>query len=242
MKKIAKLNSTPLPFAFILVFLTVGVLGCKEPKRLELPFSADGLRYAARDGRLERVQKAIDSGTDVNLTNQDGATALMLAAFNGHTRVVELLLKHGANVNHVDNGGRTALMYAATDANLETLKLLIDSKINIDATENTEGFTALMFATAEGHIEATKLLLSANADTTLADKDGDTAESFALKAGHQAVADLFQEKATESESLKSEQPAEVKALSSEQAGAAEENGTPDSSKSTAPKAAPSSKK
>jgi ankyrin repeat protein len=48
-----------------------------------------------------------------------------------------------------------------------------------------------MFAAAEGHIDVVRILLEYNADPSLEDIDGDTAETFARQNGHSEVADLL---------------------------------------------------
>ena len=55
-----------------------------------------------------------DKSVNLNQSDNNGNTALMLAAYYGHTKVVELLLSDKrVNVNQSDNNGTTALMLAA---------------------------------------------------------------------------------------------------------------------------------
>lgn len=51
-------------------------------------------------------------GADINTTNEQGQTPLMLAAGKGHTSTVEQLLKHKANTDAKDTDGNTALIHA----------------------------------------------------------------------------------------------------------------------------------
>ena len=62
---------------------------------------------------------------------------------------------------------------------------------------NNEHFTALMWAAAEGQAENVNLLLKHQADTTLEDIDGDTAESFAAKKGYTEIVKILQDAAPE---------------------------------------------
>jgi ankyrin repeat protein len=57
--------------------------------------------------------------------------------------------------------------------------------------DSEEHFTPIMFAAAEGHIDVVRILLEYNADPSLEDIDGDTAETFARQNGHSEVADLL---------------------------------------------------
>jgi len=54
------------------------------------------LMIAAKDGRLRAVERLISAGVDLNKTNNEGRTALMLASINGHTDVVRCLQENGA--------------------------------------------------------------------------------------------------------------------------------------------------
>ena len=76
--------------------------------------------YAARQGAGEAVAALADAGADLNATDPDGATPLVLAVINGHARVAVLLLARGADPNIADRTGMTPL-YAAVD--LHTMQL-----------------------------------------------------------------------------------------------------------------------
>jgi ankyrin repeat protein len=146
---------------------------------------------AALNGNIETVRQAIEGKVDVNATDDQRRTALMLASFNGHTPVVELLLEASASVDHRDASGRTALMFAATSSNVETVKTLLDAGAEVNAVDSGEGFTALMHAAAEGQVEVVKVLLEHNADPDIRDVDGDTARDFAAQNGHAEVVRLL---------------------------------------------------
>jgi ankyrin repeat protein len=72
------------------------------------------LMYAARQGAMEAVTALADVGADVNLTDPDGTTALVLAIINAHYDVAQVLLERGADPNLEDGAGMGAL-YAAID-------------------------------------------------------------------------------------------------------------------------------
>lgn len=161
---------------------------------------------AALEGDLPTVVKALESGYKVNHPDPTGRTAIMYAAYNGHTAIVKELLLAGAEVNLKDEGGSTALMFASSGPFRETVILLLDKGAEINAIDSNEHFTALMWAAAEGQTDIVKLLLERGADLTLKDIDGDTAESFATKAGKFEVAQLL--KAAASGPSEQEKPGE----------------------------------
>lgn len=64
---------------------------------------------AAVFGKTEIALALIDAGADVNITNNDGSTALHTAAFFCRTEIVKALLAKGADKNLKNNAGSTAL-------------------------------------------------------------------------------------------------------------------------------------
>jgi ankyrin repeat protein len=74
------------------------------------------LMYAARQGSSGAVRVLAEMGAELNLTDPDGTTALVLAIINSHFDTAALLLKKGADPNLADSTGMGAL-YAAVDMN-----------------------------------------------------------------------------------------------------------------------------
>lgn len=102
-------------------------------------------------------------GVDIERTNLNDETALMLASINGNVEIIKLLIQKGAEVN---KPGWTPLHYAATKGDLGTLKLLISQSAYLDA-ESPNGTTPLMMAAKYGTYEAVRLLIEEGADPTL---------------------------------------------------------------------------
>ena len=73
------------------------------------------LMYAARQGAVNAVRALVAARADLNLTDPEGTTALMLAINNAHYDVATLLAEH-ADPNIADVTGMTAL-YAAVNMN-----------------------------------------------------------------------------------------------------------------------------
>ena len=76
------------------------------------------LMYAARQGALEATRALAIGNADLNLTDPEGTTALMLAIDNAHYDVAAQLVERGADPGVADVTGMTAL-YAAV--NMHTL-------------------------------------------------------------------------------------------------------------------------
>jgi len=73
------------------------------------------LMYAARQGALEATTALLESGADMNATDPDGATALVLAIINANYEVAAALVEKGADPNIGDKEAKMAALYAAVD-------------------------------------------------------------------------------------------------------------------------------
>ena len=66
---------------------------------------------ACTQGNVEVVNSLLDSGFDINATDEDDITALQLAAASGQEQVVRLLLVRGAAVDQANLTGWTPLLH-----------------------------------------------------------------------------------------------------------------------------------
>src|SRR5262245_22137895 len=72
--------------------------------------------YAAREGAAGAARVLADGGAELNATDPDGTTPLVLAIINGHYDTAGVLVDKGADPNIADSAGMAAL-YAAVDMN-----------------------------------------------------------------------------------------------------------------------------
>jgi len=108
----------------------------------------------------ESAKILIDRGTDIELKNWYGNSAVMLSVHN--TEIAKILIDRGAKLDVVNLSGKTALMLAAPKY-ADVVKLLIDKGANIKPRQNSKfDFTqnALDFAALSGNIESAKLILA----------------------------------------------------------------------------------
>lgn len=73
-----------------------------------------GIWYAAQYGDVERIEKLIKTGCNVDKVDSTGYTALHYAARNGKMEVCKFLVELGADLNAVTKGGVSALCRAAS--------------------------------------------------------------------------------------------------------------------------------
>lgn len=79
------------------------------------------VHFAAQYGAAEVAALLADAGANLEATEPDGVTPLMMAVINGHYDVAAVLVRKGANVNAVDRSGRGALYHAVDMNRLEWL-------------------------------------------------------------------------------------------------------------------------
>lgn len=120
----------------------------------------------ARTNEYETLGKMIDSGLDVNLSNDKGDTLLMLASYNGSFETTKMLLEKGALVDKKNDRGQTPLAGVAFKGNLEIVKLLVENGANIDEN-NGLGMTPYSFAVMFGRSEVASYLESKSKNKSL---------------------------------------------------------------------------
>jgi ankyrin repeat protein len=120
---------------------------------------ASELIEASRQNYLGIVRLLLlDQGTNPNLQNTAGQTALMWASYHSHIDMVWLLLDYGADSNLQDKRGQTALMFASRLGHTDVVRELLDRGADLNLQTYKYGQTALMFASRLGHTDVVKLL------------------------------------------------------------------------------------
>lgn len=144
------------------------------------------LIWVVKNGHADICEKLIESGTDINKSNNNGLTALMLAAEAGHADICQKLIAKGANINIKNDHGETALMLAAMAGHAGVFEKLIKGVEDINITNN-RGETALMLAVKAGHIAFFEKLIEAGADIYIKDSCGNTALIFSAEGGYSNI-------------------------------------------------------
>jgi ankyrin repeat protein len=73
------------------------------------------LMYAARENAIDAGRALVAAGASLDLTDPDGATALVIAIINAHYEFAAFLLESGADPNLSDSEAAMGPLYAAVD-------------------------------------------------------------------------------------------------------------------------------
>ncbi|HEY5853896.1 MAG TPA: ankyrin repeat domain-containing protein [Aldersonia sp.] len=109
----------------------------------------DRLFEMARSGDAASLGQHIDAGVQVNLTNQNGDSLLMLAAYHGHAAAVQALIDRGADVNRPNDAGQTPLAGAVFKGDDDVVDALLAAGADPRAGHPTAIDAAQMFGRAD---------------------------------------------------------------------------------------------
>lgn len=137
---------------------------------------------SARSGDARKVKILLGEGVDVNATDEDRNTALMLAAASRRDEVVEILLSSGADVDQRNNAGETPLMRANSDA---VVRQLLLNGANVGARNKDDKTALYLFVERHGWtlspevIKTARRMVNAGSDINELDNQGRTLLFFA---------------------------------------------------------------
>jgi len=139
---------------------------------------------AVKKSDFATVQRLLQQGTSVNVSEASGSTALHWAAEANDAEMTRLLLKAGADAKRANRYGMTPLHLAAVNGNVGLIRELLDAGADANAVL-PEGETVLMTAARTGSAESLKLLLDRGAKVDARDKwFGETALMWAAAQNH----------------------------------------------------------
>ena len=153
--------------------------------------AASGLVEAVKKNNVAAVRTLLQQGTDVNIPEPDGMTALHWAVQANETAIVELLIRSRANVTATTRYGVTPLSLACINGDTAIIEMLIKAGADPN-TELREGETVLMTAARTGKADAVKALLARGAKVNSKEKwRGQTALMWAAAEGNTAAVEAL---------------------------------------------------
>lgn len=142
---------------FFLFLSLVFFSSCQPQTAMQAQTNPQALIEAVKNGKLPEVEAALKNGADVNLTDKNQRSLLLLATHANNLEMARLLVKHGANVNQQDNLQDSPFLYAGASGFTPLVKLFLENGARFDVF-NRYGGTALIPACERGHLETVKLL------------------------------------------------------------------------------------
>ncbi|KAL9609828.1 MAG: hypothetical protein Q9167_005433 [Letrouitia subvulpina] len=147
----------------------------------------DKVRLAAFNGHNHVLQILLETDEfDLNTTDEQRETALILGSRYGYTKVVQILLDNGADVNAQGRHYGSALLAALWGGYSEIIQILLDNGADVNAPDK-DNENALQMASDRGYSEIVQILLDNGADVNAQDKDGDNALELAAYRGYSKI-------------------------------------------------------
>lgn len=142
-------------------FLKIKCVKQAETKRLSQKDS--DLIEAATLGSLQKVERLLGEGANINTRTEAGLTPLHVATIAGKKDIVDYLIKMGADLETRDDEDCTPLYYAAIMGNRDVAEYLIIKGANINARTKNQ-FTPLLIAVMKKNKAVAILLVEKGAD------------------------------------------------------------------------------
>lgn len=117
------------------------------------------------------IYDCIEKGADVNYSDEDGYTPLILCSIYGLDDIIKIVISAGADINLIGKDGMNALMWACSRGHKSTVEILISSGADINI-RSLLGLTALNFAIMNCDEEICQILECSGADVNSKDKNG----------------------------------------------------------------------
>jgi len=110
-----------------------------------------------KSNQLAAVKEALEKGANVNSSDNQGKSLLLLATIDKNIEMAKLLVAFNADVNQQDQQLDSSFLYAGASGQTELVKLYLDNGARFDIFNRYKG-SALIPACERGHIETVKLL------------------------------------------------------------------------------------
>jgi palmitoyltransferase len=153
------------------------------------------LHYASYRGNIDIINKLIDNGAEVEVSNNRGLNVLHMAAQgNQPNALVYFKEKFLLNIQSVDDLGSTPLHWACYTGSETSVMFLLSWNPTVNA-QDREGLSALHLAVMSERTRIIKKLLQKGADKKLKDNKGRTPFDLAVAKSKLSIVEMLKEKA-----------------------------------------------
>lgn len=114
---------------------------------------------AAEKGNADALKACLDKHVDINITNRQGRTAIVIASLNKHYDCVELLISAGADINKQDQTCFNPFLISCLNNDLTLLRLVLPAKPDLNCLSRFGG-VGITPASEKGHVEIVRELLT----------------------------------------------------------------------------------
>ena len=136
---------------------------------------------AAAAGRVHEVENLIRKGADINCTDTQGRTPLILAVENGQSSALRVLLQSNAELAVTDVSGNNPLLIAVRRGDAKSIYMLVQAGINVNS-RGPEDNTPLHIALAKRNFVMTQTLVHLGANVHFKNRNGLTAVDLAYQS------------------------------------------------------------
>lgn len=141
--------------------------------------SLEEIFAAIKDGKTVEVRRLLDRGLDVNTSNANGDTLLMLATLKHDHELAGMLVLRKADLGRRNRYGDSALMMASLTGDVALVKAFVEA----GAAVNQSGWSALHYAAFGGSAQVVTYLISKGADKNAVAPNGYTPLMLAARDG-----------------------------------------------------------
>ncbi|QIQ20548.1 ankyrin repeat domain-containing protein [Zophobihabitans entericus] len=113
---------------------------------------------AAEKGQLEILKDCLAKKVDINITNRQGRTAIVIASLNKHYECVAYLITAGADVNKQDQTCFNPFLLSCLNNDLTLLRIVLKANPDLNALTRFGG-VGITPASEKGHVEIVRELL-----------------------------------------------------------------------------------
>ena len=180
--------------------LTLIAAGADLNQREEF-YNMTPLMWALNSNLNEMALLLIEEGTDVNLTANNGTTAMLLATMRSY-EVTELLLSKGADIHARSDNGAGAFTNCTMGiirgwVKTDLAELLLSKGADIEELNTSDyygGYTPLFWAVDDNNESLVKFLVDHGASVNAKANNGKTPLAIANEAGYKSIVKLLNAK------------------------------------------------